>query len=142
MERKTKSVTPDEFYSTHQASVNASQIKIKAIGNAIFKLIKETNDCVKVDKKSKAWKEYQEYINDIVIDAISKAICTSLSSLNKLVDVNKRKDTAYFPWFRIGVQLVNNSILFNPEFKQGEVISIKGIIDSLVKDFLEVAINI
>jgi len=38
--------------------------------------------------------------------------------------------------------LINKKILFNPEYNLGEVITIKGIIDTLVKDFMEIAINI
>lgn len=56
--RKTKSVTPEEFFTAHQASVTQSHKNIKNIGTAIFKLIKETNDSVKIEKKSKAWLEY------------------------------------------------------------------------------------
>ncbi len=91
---------------------------------------------MKIDKKSKAWKQYQEYINNIVIDAISRAVCTSLKALNKFVDLNKKRDLNYYPWFRIGVKLIGRKIMFSPEFELGEVISIKEIIDNLVKDFL------
>ena len=143
IERKIKSVQPEEYFTTHQASIDQNHISIKAIGGAIFKLIKETNDCVKIDKKSKAWKEYQEYINDIVIEAISKAICTSLKTLNKFVDMKKKRDLNYYAWFEISVQLVKDKIIFYPEFddKLGGT-SIRGIINHIIKDILEIAINI
>jgi len=77
IERKPKPTAPDEFLNIHQASINASHQRIRQDGNVITKLIKEINDAVKIDKKSKAWRDYQEFINDIVIEGICKAICTS-----------------------------------------------------------------
>ncbi len=56
--KKTKSISPEEFYSVHQANISQHHGKVKAIGQNITKLIKETNEGVKVDKKSKSWLDY------------------------------------------------------------------------------------
>lgn len=140
--RKTKSVTPEEFFTTHQASVAQSHKNVKNIGLAIFKLIKETNDCVKVEKRSKAWLEYQEYINDIVICAISEAVLTSLHTLHKLVDIGKKRDANYYPWFEVTVQLQEREIQLSPKFEHAEEFNVKMVINSLIKDFLDVAVNV
>lgn len=65
---------------------------------------------MKIEKKSKAWLEYQEFINDIVIESISKAILTSMNALGNLVDVQKKRDANYYPWFEISVQLSERKI--------------------------------
>ena len=116
IERKPKPTSPDDFQNIHQASINNSHSAIRQDGNAISKLIKEINDAVKIDRKGKAWKDYQEYINDIVIEGISKAICTSLHTLNDFIDMNKHKrDPNFVPLFDIRIELAMNkqSHLFN-----------------------------
>jgi len=37
---------------------------------------------VKADKKSIPWKNYNDYINSIVIDGIAASLCTALNHLN------------------------------------------------------------
>lgn len=111
--KKTKSVSPEEFFSIHQASINSHHSKVKAIGQNINKLIKETNEGVKVDKKSKSWLDYQEYINNIVINSLSKAINTSLLALTSLVSNRTESHIEYQqPWFEISLQVYEGQILY------------------------------
>lgn len=56
---------------------------VKDNGTAIHKLLKEVLDSVKADKKKTEWKNYNDYINCIVIDGISNAIQTALLHLNE-----------------------------------------------------------
>lgn len=39
-------------------------------------------DAVKADKKGTAWKNYNDYINCIMIDGIAHAVETAMSHLN------------------------------------------------------------
>jgi len=43
--------------------------------------MKDTFDALKIDKKSWQWMEYVDYLNTLVIDGISFAICSSLDYL-------------------------------------------------------------
>lgn len=143
VERKAKPVVPEEFYTTHQASVNQIFAKIKTNGNAISKIIKETNDLVKIDKKSKAWRNYQEYINDYIMDGIAQAIGTSLKTLNEFIDPNKKKDTVYYPWFEVSLTLIKSKICFSTEFSDSvNGASIRTIVNSVIKDILDIGISI
>jgi len=38
-----------------------------------------------------------------VIESISKAILTSMNALNGYVDVNKKRDANYYPWFEVSI---------------------------------------
>ena len=49
----------------------------------IHKYVKEVLDAVKVDKRGVPWRNYNDYVNCIVIDGIAAAICTSLNNLNE-----------------------------------------------------------
>ena len=49
----------------------------------------------------------------------------------------------YYPWFDISVILNEGQIDLNPKFEYCEnEFNIKSIIDGLVKDFIEIAINV
>ena len=142
IQRRHKPVAPDEFFTSHGANITQNHAKIKQVSNAIVKMIKETNDVVKIKKTTKAWKEYQEYINDIIIDGLSKAICTSLSTLESFVDMKKKRKDDYNPWFEINMQLVGSKICFSPEFSDElGPLTIKSIINTVVKDIVDIAIH-
>lgn len=47
---------------------------VKEKGQSIHKLVKEVLDAVKADKKTTSWKNYNDYVNCIVIDGIANAI--------------------------------------------------------------------
>ena len=143
IERKPKPIAPDDFQNIHQASINNSHTKIKQDGNVISKLIKEINDAVKIDRKSKAWKDYQEFINDIVIEGISLAICTSLQTLNEFIDMNKcKKDPTLVPLFDIKIEL-NKKISFYPEIEDNpNGFTVRSIINSIIGDFQALGILI
>lgn len=143
VERKAKSVLPEEFFTTHQAMVNQNLSKIKASSNLIVKIIKETNDSLKIDKKSKAWREYQEYINHFIIEGISNSIQTSLHTLNEFVDMAKKKESTYVPWFEVNLILIKSRICLSTEFSDAlSGVSIRGIIGAVIKDVLDISINI
>jgi dynein heavy chain len=51
------------------------------ISGKIAKLLSASNKIVGVPRASHAWKEYTEYVNEIVIDGLSNAICASTKYL-------------------------------------------------------------
>jgi len=74
IERKNKPMSPedyDQFLKAHFANKIGF---VKESGNAIAKLVKEVLDAVKADKKGQSWKNYNDYVNCIVIDGVAEAI--------------------------------------------------------------------
>ena len=61
----------DKFLKAHFANKIGH---VKESGNAITKLVKEVLDTVKADKKGQSWKNYNDYVNCIVIDGVAEAI--------------------------------------------------------------------
>ena len=56
------------------------------ISGKIAKLLSASNKIVGVPRASHAWKEYTEYVNEIVIDGLSNAICASTKYLTDQID--------------------------------------------------------
>lgn len=74
IERKNKPMPPEE-YDQFLKAIFANKISnVKENGQTIHKLVKEVLDAVKVDKKSPQWKNYNDFINSIMIDGVSNAI--------------------------------------------------------------------
>jgi dynein heavy chain len=67
-ERKlTKPLPPDDLEMTHKSLVMPRLEDIKNDGKEIHKLLKDTYDHIKCDKKSQSWLSYVDYINGLVI---------------------------------------------------------------------------
>jgi hypothetical protein len=57
----------------------------------IQKSLKEISDQIRVDKSSKEWNHYREYINDIVINGQINAIFEAMRSLLKRIQYTPGK---------------------------------------------------
>jgi len=54
---------------------------IRNHGKEIHKLMKDTADNIKPDKKSQTWLSYVDYVNGLVIEGITTGIHASMSYL-------------------------------------------------------------
>jgi hypothetical protein len=53
--------------------------EIRNHGKEIHKLMKDTADSIKPDKKSNSWVAYVDYVNGLVIEGITKGINASMN---------------------------------------------------------------
>lgn len=81
-ERKNKPMYPDDLESTHLASVMPRLEDIKTHGKEIHKLMKDTADNIKPDKKALTWLAYVDYVNGLVIEGITKGINCSMNYIS------------------------------------------------------------
>lgn len=81
-ERRMRTQPPEELDSTHQSLVGPRLEDIKNHGRDIHKLMKETADYLKPDKKSINWLAYIDYVNGLVIEGITNGIDASLKFLS------------------------------------------------------------
>ena len=150
LERKGKPVAPEDFLNEHQGFHKQQTDKIKKEGSSIVKKIKDITDKIigtntqsaAAFKKMKEYKDYQEFINDIVIDGLSKAICTSLSSMNHLIEIRdqKRLDPSYQPLFGVQLDVRGDDIQFDPDIgSHGDQKSIRNILEKVVTDYVSYA---
>lgn len=80
-DRKSKALQAEDVEQTHQALVGPRLEEIRNNGKEIHRLMKDTQDNIKPDKKSSQWLSYQDYINGLVIEGITNGINGSMISL-------------------------------------------------------------
>jgi len=140
LERKNKPMPPEDFKPFHEANIQNKEQEIKQEGQAINRLIKEISEATKADKKSQIWKNYVDYINEIIITGIIKAIETSLNDLNNNIDPDSIKRRDLPPLFEIRMQLDRNQVQYEPEIedpdKPGTIVS---TINAWIRDFTKLA---
>ena len=90
-ERKNKPMYPDDLEQTHTAQVMPRLEDIRNHGKEIHKLMKDTADNIKPDKKSLTWLAYVDYVNGLVIEGITKGIHGSMSYLADQISISYNK---------------------------------------------------
>jgi hypothetical protein len=80
-ERKAKPFFPEDLEQTHQSQVAPRLEEIEKHGKDIHKLLKESSDAIKPDKKSQNWLSYVDYVNGLVIEGVTHGINCSMSYL-------------------------------------------------------------
>mmetsp|Transcript_20734 Transcript_20734/g.31857 ORF Transcript_20734/g.31857 Transcript_20734/m.31857 type:complete len:252 (+) Transcript_20734:1851-2606(+) len=81
-ERKFKPLQPEDVEQTHQSLVMPRLEDIKNHGREIHKLMKDTAENIKPDKKSHTWLAYVDYVNGLVIEGITQGIHASMTYLS------------------------------------------------------------
>ena len=88
-----KTYAVDEFSEMQQKLQAERDEKIADGGVEITKFLQMSNKKVAVPRASKAWREYVEYVNEIVMEGYANAILASLKYLNEQVNSgNPRRD--------------------------------------------------
>lgn len=80
-DRKMKPLYPEDLEQTHQSLVMPRLEDIRNHGKEIHKLMKDTADNIKPDKKSNTWLSYVDYVNGLVIEGITTGINASMGFL-------------------------------------------------------------
>lgn len=142
-ERKTKTMTPDDLESTHASVVMARHEDIKSHGKEILKLVKDTTDAIKPDKKAETWLSYIDYLNSLVIEGITEGINASLGYLANQISIKYNKLHGNAPMFDIKLDLDDNNVCFEPSIECNERQNgIRDILQKIVDDFILLAVLI
>lgn len=78
---------PEDVETLHNATVNARFDTIRGEGKEIHKLMKDTVDSIRPDKKSPKWLSYVDYVNGLVIEGITNGIDSSMTYLAEQIDI-------------------------------------------------------
>ena len=90
-ERKTKTMTPEDLQQNHESTVMARLDEIKGNGKDIQKLVKDTTEAIKPDKKSAQWLAYIDYLNSLVIQGITEGVNASMEYLADQISIKINK---------------------------------------------------
>ena len=80
-ERKMKPLLPEDLEQNHSSFVMGKLEDIKNHGKEIHKLMKDTAENIKPDKKSVTWLAYVDYVNGLIVEGITEGINSSLAFL-------------------------------------------------------------
>jgi dynein heavy chain len=86
-ERKNKPMLPDDLEQTHQSSIMPRLEEIRNNGKEVHRLMKDTADNIKPEKKSLTWLAYVDYVNGLVIEGITKGINASMNYLADQISI-------------------------------------------------------
>jgi dynein heavy chain, axonemal len=139
-DRKNKPMSPDDLEQTHGASVDQRLSNIKDEGKEINKLLKDTMDHIKPSKKSVEWIAYQDYINCVIIQGITKAIVSSIKHLSEQISIEYNRHNDLQPMFDVKVCLGDNDVVFDPSIRStNSENGIKDILFRIVDGFISIS---
>ena len=134
--------SPDDVETQHNAAVVARFETIRGEGKEIQKLLKDTVDNVRPDKKSPNWLSYIDYVNGLVVEGITNGIDSSMTYLAEQISINYNKLHGLLPIFDVKVTLAENQIVFDPPISCSEYGNgIRNIIENIVNHFIGLAIQ-
>jgi dynein heavy chain len=140
-ERKNKCVPPEDLEQTHQSLVAPKLEDIRNHGKEIHKMMKDTAENIKPDKKSATWIAYVDYVNGLVIEGITKGIVASMSFLSDQISIAYNKQNSLPPMFDIKVDLRDREVVFDPSIgcnSRGS--GIRDILQNVMNDFISISI--
>lgn len=139
-DRKNKPMIPDDLEQTHNASVDQRLQYIKEEGREINKLLKDTMDHIKPNRKSVEWLAYQDYINCVIIEGITKAIVSSVHHLSDQISIEYNRHHDLPAMFDVKVDLIDADVSFDPPISSSiRGNGIKDIIFRIVDDFISIS---
>lgn len=139
-QRKAKPFFPEDLEQTHQSTVAPRLEDIEKHGKDIAKLLKDSADAIKPDKKSQNWLSYVDYVNGLVIEGITHAINCSMSYLAEQISIPYNKQFAKQPIFDIKVDLRDREVVFEPSIgPNSRQNGIRDIIQKIQDDFISIA---
>lgn len=114
--------------------------EVRANGKEIHRLMKDTLDNIRPDKKSQQWLSYQDYINSLIIEGITNGINGSMNFLREQLSISYNKAHNLAPIFDIKVNLQDRQVTFDPSIGCNERQNgIRDIINKIVANFISLA---
>jgi len=140
-ERKMKPLPPEDLQQTHESLVMPRLEDIRNQGKEIHKLMKDTAENIRPDKKSPSWLSYVDYVNGLVIDGISHGIEASMLFLADQISIPYNRHHGYPALFDIKVDLQDSDVVFDPTIESNaHENGIRDILQIIVNDFVSIAI--
>lgn len=141
-ERKNKPFAPDDLVQQHDAAIGPRLDDIKTDGKEIHKLMKDTVDHIRPDKKSHTWLAYVDYVNGLIIEGVTIGIEGSMNFLADQINISFNKHHQLLPMFDIRVDLRDRDVCFDPTIgSNSRGNGIKDIIYKIIEDFISISIQ-
>ncbi|XP_023241616.1 dynein beta chain, ciliary-like, partial [Centruroides sculpturatus] len=137
-ERKDKKTDTLLHLEDKTERLNKRYAEIKATGEQINAILQENKILFEADTNSEQWKDYVEYIDQIVINGLFNVIKCSLSYLIENTD----EHSVQAPFFEIFMELNGQEITFTPATDKSVFGNFLSIFYDLTVDIFNLAKNI
>ena len=144
IERKNKPMSPEEFDSIHKSLMGVKLLQISDDGKEIHKLIRDSNEALRVSKQSANWKAYLDFINNVIVEGFVAAIAVSLQFLCQVFDPFEIDKSELPPLFDLNLDLNpdDGQVVFDPPISKcvgSGYTSVREIVEGWIKDFFSIA---
>ncbi|XP_039715552.1 dynein axonemal heavy chain 17 isoform X3 [Pteropus medius] len=116
-------------------TLNKRYTVVKDAGVKIQAMVAENAELFRADTTSQSWKDYVNYIDNMVLDEFDYFI---QNSLNYLMN-NMVMDESVAPLFEIRMELDEAGLVFNPSLEVGSDRSFLALVDGLINDIYNAA---
>jgi dynein heavy chain len=147
-ERKNKPSQPDDLEQVHSAAVMGRHEDIRQDSKEILRLMKETTDAIRPDKKSMEWLAYVDYVNTLIIEGITRGINASMLGLADNINIETNKTNGKAAIFYVSVSLIDREVVFDPLIRStGSSLTERGsgvrdIINRIIEGFIDISIQV
>lgn len=147
-ERKNKPSQPDDLEQVHSAAVMGRHEDIRQDSKEILRLFKETTDAIRPEKKSAEWAAYQDYVNTLIIEGITRGINASMINLGENISIEYNKNSGKAAIFYVSVSLIDREVVFDPPIRSTQLTvndrgsGVRDIIHRILEGFTDVAIQV
>ena len=112
--KPTKTYNPTEFAAEQQAHLQSRVFDIDHGGKDIHKLLLASNRELKVSKGAPAWKNYVDYVNEVVVDGLARTVCNSLRFVCEQIDLESIARHELLPFLEVQIELLPPQVQFQP----------------------------
>jgi dynein heavy chain, axonemal len=147
LQRKNKPAIKEEFEREHKNMIKERYSDIKEGGKAIHTMVKETNKVLRVSNASQDWRSYVDFVNNIVIDGLTKVVRNSLEYLLDQIDPAVIAKDDKMPMIEVKLDLVSvrvedirrDEVRFIPDLQESGGKGVRDLVNGWVGSFFNVA---
>jgi dynein heavy chain, axonemal len=147
LQRKNKPAIKEEFEREHKNMIKERYSDIKEGGKAIHTMVKETNKVLRVSNASQDWRAYVDFVNNIVVDGLSKVVRNSLDYLLDQIDPAVIAKEDKMPMIEVKLDLVSvrvddirrDEVRFIPDLQESGGKGLRDLVNGWVGSFFNVA---
>eukprot|EP00951_Prasinocladus_malaysianus_P003015 scaffold21499_cov40-Prasinocladus_malaysianus.AAC.1 len=128
----------DELNSAFKELIHTRHSAISDKGKEIVKLLSSSNRTLKVSKAASSWKQYVDYISEIVISGFADTITSTINYLHQQLDPESIAKNELGPLVEIQLELVAPEIAWKPELACAGGDGVRDMFNSWLKSFLDI----
>ena len=138
-ERKdAKTYEMDDFSFAHESIIAKAHQAIVDAGEEIHGLLVASNKTLRISKGAASWKNYQDYVANIVLEGLAAAILASMAFLREQLDEKFLTKNDISPLLVLRLELLNNTDIQYTPSVGGKNNELRTTVVGWVKDFTNI----